>query len=222
MAGNGFSGWPIKNNRSMNEYQTKLEAVNMRMIHKSVKLGVTTAVSEMWKHVESGNMTKAELLQTVDEILFTNIDVTSGVMAWTLIQLAENPTWQERLRDEIRAESEPLQAYVKRSDTLAHRIYLESGRLRPVLWYSLPEVTAEAKRIQGYHIPAGTSVLIDAHVLNRTSPVWGKDGKDYNLDRFEKLQVIGYRYAFWRFGIGSRKCVGQYFGDRLSKRCVST
>jgi gliotoxin/aspirochlorine/mycotoxins biosynthesis cytochrome P450 monooxygenase len=88
--------------------------------------------------------------------------------------------------------------------------------------YSLPEITAEPKVIRGFHVPANTPVLIDAFTLNRKSDVWGPDGEAFRPERFAALGMspTQYRYAFWRFGLGPRKCLGQHFGDMIIKSCV--
>lgn len=78
-------------------------------------------------------------------------------------------------------------------------------------------MTAEEKEILGYRIPANTSVLIDAATLNRSSPCWSPDGDVYRPERFASLSPTEYRYSFWRFGLGPRKCVGQFFADKIVK-----
>jgi cytochrome P450 len=108
-------------------------------------------------------------------------------------------------------------AYIRKTDTLLHYCYLESGRLHPILFYSLPELTADPKIIHGYYIPAKTSVLIDTFTLNRDAPVWGTDGHVFRPDRFGEVLPAQYRYSCWRFGMGPRKCMGLTFADKIIK-----
>lgn len=83
----------------------------------------------------------------MDELLFTNIDVTSTAVASLLLNIAENPRFQETLRQEIvEMKSDPaydVQQYIAKRDALLHYAVLESLRMRPVLCesfslYSLP------------------------------------------------------------------------------------
>ncbi|KAJ3160785.1 hypothetical protein HDU88_007837 [Geranomyces variabilis] len=223
---------PTKANRMMDEYQEKWEALVLDMVARSRNENKSSPISEMYKSVEDGTMELIELLQTADEILYTNIDVTSTALAWGLIHLAQHPKAQAKARREVFAamenpeygatENERIAHYVALSGTYLHNCMLEAMRLVPLLYYSLPEVTAEAKEIGGYAVPANTSVLIDAHTLNRTAPCWAPDGDCYRPERFESLQGLDYRYSLWRFGIGPRKCVGQFFGDKIAKMFLSS
>lgn len=73
----------------------------------------------------------------MDELLFTNIDVTSTAVASLLLNIAENPSFQEALRQEIAKmksdESYNVQQYIAKRDVLLHFAVLESFRMRPVL-----------------------------------------------------------------------------------------
>jgi len=141
-----------------------------------------------------------------------------------------NPPAMARLHKEIDAalsdeslgsnRQDRADTYIRKTDTFLHYCNLESGRLRPVLFYSFPELTAEPKIIHGYYIPPKTSVLVDAYTLNRDAPVWGADGHVFRPDRFSELLLTQYRYSYWRFGLGPRKCLGIHFGDKIIKSAV--
>ncbi|KND04265.1 uncharacterized protein SPPG_00001, partial [Spizellomyces punctatus DAOM BR117] len=218
---------PTAANKRMDRYQELWKAVVLDIISRAQKQNKPCPISEMYKSVESGDMELLELLQTADEILYTNIDVTSTSLTWGLIHLAQNPEAQEKARKELfealnnpqygATEKERTAKYIEKQNTFLHFCVLEATRLVPLLFYSLPEVTAEEKLICGYRIPANTSVLIDANTLNRTAPIWQPDGDSYRPERFASISPTEYRYAFWRFGIGPRKCVGQFFGDKIAK-----
>lgn len=73
----------------------------------------------------------------MDELLFTNIDVTSTVLAFLLINIAANQDFQSSLREEIATkQSQPsyrLNDYVLEKDTLLHYAAMESVRMSPAL-----------------------------------------------------------------------------------------
>jgi gliotoxin/aspirochlorine/mycotoxins biosynthesis cytochrome P450 monooxygenase len=52
--------------------------------------------------VEQGTISEEELIHTLDEMLFTNLDVTMGGISWNLVFLAANPGVQSRLRQEVK------------------------------------------------------------------------------------------------------------------------
>lgn len=93
-------------------------------------------------YVAKLDMNTPQFLETMDELLFTNIDVTSTVIAFLLINIAANQSFQSSLREEIAAkQSQPsynLSDYVLEKDTLLHYAAMESVRMSPALCKSKP------------------------------------------------------------------------------------
>ena len=48
-----------------------------------------------------GELSEEGLLQTLDEILWADLDVISGGKSWTLVYLVGSQSAQSKLRDEI-------------------------------------------------------------------------------------------------------------------------
>jgi cytochrome P450 monooxygenase len=75
------------------------------------------------------------------ELLYTNIDVTSTVTSFLLLNISANQSFQSKLREEIQArQNEPsykLMDYVEKKDTLLHYAVMESLRMSPALCKSL-------------------------------------------------------------------------------------
>ena len=84
----------------------------------------------------SENTDPIQLLQTLDESLFANLDVTTGAISWNFIYLASSPTVQAKLLEEVEKESgsddASWDAYIARSDTYLAACISEASRLRPV------------------------------------------------------------------------------------------
>lgn len=187
-----------------------------------------------------------QFLETMDELLFTNIDVTSTVLAFLLINIAANQSFQSSVREEIAAkQSQPsynLRDYVLEKESLLHYAAMESVRMSPALckWnapevgltrrqcvstnkppgtkgFSLPEKTAAEKVIGGYLIPAQTPVVIDWKRLNTTPAIWGSDGEQFRPERFADISPTAYRYGLLRFGIGRGRCLGKNIADMMLK-----
>lgn len=68
-------------------------------------------------------------------MLFTNIDLTGGILTFMLSHLAKHQDFQQRLYEEIMAQKREneldLRNYVTRQTSLLHYLTLESIRLRP-------------------------------------------------------------------------------------------
>lgn len=139
------------------------------------------------------------LTTAIDEILFANIDVTSSVIAWTLLWIGSDTSIQDALKHEIKQNVAAIQVaernqddvnervfleYIGSSSTLIHACYLETLRISPPAFFSLPEKIPKNMVIEGWKIPKGQPFVIDAWSLNHRSPIWGNDGDVYNPYRF--------------------------------------
>ncbi|KAI1643799.1 putative cytochrome P450 oxidoreductase GliC-like protein [Daldinia loculata] len=183
----------------------------------------------MYEAVEKGTMSREELLQTLDEMMFANIDVTMGGMSWTLVFLATHPTVQKALRSEILAHSsDPAtrNAYLLSSwtttPTLLGASILESARLRPLAAFSTPQACPTPRVLDGYEVPAGTNFVVDSYALNIRDPFWGEDRERFRPQRWLERQKGGrdLRYRYWRFGFGPRTCLGKYVAELVLRSVV--
>lgn len=194
--------------------------------------------AEIYQAVLAGTITEAAWLQSLDEILFTNLDVTSAILAFLLINLSINQAVQSELRAEILqnsrgfnepgTESSPVENYIRRTDTLLEYTCLESGRLCPAVWFTLPEYTGADIDIGGYRIKAGTNCIIDWARLNTESPLWNPEkrhsgepevnGRMFYPQRFQSMSTTTYRWSMLRFGLGGRQCIGKNFASRIMKQ----
>ncbi|KAJ3177568.1 hypothetical protein HDU85_005850 [Gaertneriomyces sp. JEL0708] len=222
---------PVEENRRLDKFKHEWKEFNLQKVDCAKKTNEATPASEMYDKVVEGILTIDQYLETLDEILFTNIDVTSSALGWQILSLAEFPEAQQKVYDEVKAllsnidgrnvESPEFEHYVSRTDTYVHGMMLETARLFPVTGYTLAEVLPNDSVFQGHRIPAGTSVVIDAFAVNTTSPCWGRDGLSYRPERFFNLKSGEYRYALWRYGLGARKCLGQNMADKIIKAMLA-
>ncbi|KMU74828.1 hypothetical protein CISG_00758 [Coccidioides immitis RMSCC 3703] len=169
----------------------------------------------MYQGVEAGELTLDTYMQSLDEILFTNIDVTSAMMGYALISVAKNLEVQESLRSEILTvgkSAAEIAEYTRKEDTILHKTYLEVLRNNPPTY----------KRIGGYLIPAGTAVVLDLQRLNKDSPVWQPDGSEFRPGRWDSISPVAARYSLHGYGMGPRKCLGKNFANIIIKLLLVT
>ena len=179
-------------------------------------------ILDMYADMETGKITQEQLLQTIDEILFANLDVMMNGLSWVLVFLAANISVQADLREEIRANESPelratyLSGPGLSSTTLLTACILESARLRPAAAFSVPQSCPTARNLDGYEVPAGTNFVIDSYALNIRDPFWGKDRDKFQPRRWKKLaNNRDLRYQYWRFGFAPRTCMGKYVADLI-------
>ncbi|KAF2680077.1 cytochrome P450 CYP5293A1 [Lentithecium fluviatile CBS 122367] len=215
-----FSVLPSQSKILMDHFEREWRIFNLKMIRAAQDRGLSCPVAKMHPSVLDGTIKERDFLHTIDEILFANIDVTSSVLAFLLINLARNVPAQADLRAEIFDHTADPEAYIQKTDTLLEYTCMESIRLCPAAWFSLPEYATSDMTVGGYRIPAGTPCIIDWWRLNTQSPVWnssGISGTTFWPRRFQQLGPQEYRWSFLRFGLGSRKCIGKNVSSVIMK-----
>lgn len=197
----------------------------------------------MYAAVENQVISRSQALQTLDEMLFANLDVTMGGLSWNLVFLAENPSAQAQISAELLSQhqewnpnmkhdeaiaSEVSHSYLVSSHTFLHNCILESARLRPLAAFSVPQSAPDTRIIgggskPGYVIPGGTNYIIDTHALNIHNTFWGAEQKEresYRPARFQERKSVELRYNYWRYGFGPRQCLGKHVADLIIKHLL--
>lgn len=118
----------------------------------------------------------------------------------------------DRLRDEVDGvlgQRTPTFADLPRL-TFTRAVVQEAMRLRPPAW-QLTRTLTEDDCIDGYHIPAGTQVMILIAGIHQHPDFW-PDPERFDPDRFAPEQVEQrHRHAWIPFGSGQRMCIGRDF-----------
>ena len=113
--------------------------------------------------------------------------------------------------DELFAAGDPTAESI-RCMTVMRGLIMETLRVHP-LAKMLPRTVSNTFEFAGYHIPAGTQLLIAPSVPHRL-PEFFPDPKRFDIDRYsperrEHLQ----RGAFVPFGLGHHACLGRLFAE---------
>jgi cytochrome P450 len=149
--------------------------------------------------------------QVRDEIvnLFSGRKSVAQAVAWTWHLLALHPDAQTVLHDEVASEiGEELPA-AKHLGRLARTraVLAESLRLYPPIWV-LVRRAGRDHELDGLHIPRGATVLVSQYVLHRDPRYWSDPGS-FHPDRWIPTPAARPRYAYFPFGGGMRRCVGE-------------
>lgn len=230
-----FQYFPSKKMRQVTQFQRQFTELSLKKVELSRESGLESVVEKLYRHVESGKFTLNNWIQTIDEILFANIEVTSTVMAWALVEMGANIEEQSELRSEILKikeqsngedfdkEGGPMQRYIKLTDTYLQYCVWETLRMHPLLWFSFPEVSSETIFIDGVRISPNTPIVVDQYQINYNAPIWNPSdkpkgfGNEFCPSRFENITLRDALYSQVTFGAGSRKCLGRNFAELLIK-----
>jgi cytochrome P450 len=148
-------------------------------------------------------------------------DTTYTLLVWAMAELINHPAEMRKLQDEIRATVIDNGANNVNEDHLDKLHYLravikETLRLHAPLPLLLPRETLEDTELLGYHVPAGTRVMINAWAIGRDMETWER-AEEFVPERFvDGLADYGLRYddfTFVPFGGGRRGCPGVGFAS---------
>lgn len=188
----------------------------------ATRSGSQPPITHFYRAVMNGSIEREELLQTLDEILFANLDVTMGGISWALMFLAADRTFQAELRQEVLNNTSETgdgteRDYFLRDSTLLASSILEASRLKPLAAFTIPQAAPTDRVLGDFLIPAGTNLIVDSYALNTHNSYWGNDSTSYRPARFLERSVSRSRYNFWRFGFGPRVCMGKYVADLMMR-----
>ncbi|KAI0946412.1 hypothetical protein AcW1_009882 [Taiwanofungus camphoratus] len=207
----------LRTSRSLKTFHDHWLAFNHDAYAK-VKGDTNYPITHLWQAMENGTMSEKELLNTVDESLFANVDVSASTVAWSILLTCTHHEHQARLRAEIRENAADVDGYVRRTDTYLHHTLLETLRVRPVAALIPPESATADKVLEGGHVvPAGVKVVTDVVAVNVRDPFWAPDGEAFRPARFEDLGEGDVRKHLFTFGFGPRQCLGKYVADKMVK-----
>jgi cytochrome P450 len=146
-------------------------------------------------------------------LLLAGHETTASTLGWTLHLLDEHPDVLARLRAEVvevLGDRQPGYADLEKLKYTS-MVLQEAMRLYPPVWILTRNAQADDE-IGGYHVPAGSDVLISPYTLHRHPALWS-DPDRFDPDRFDpSVPTNRPRYAYIPFGAGPRFCVGNHLG----------
>lgn len=157
-------------------------------------------------------MSKAQLRDEIITIFLAGHETTALLLTWTWYLLSQSPEVERKFHQELDTVlgGRPPTAADLPNLTYTRMIVEETLRLYPPVW-SFPRDAKGDDVIAGYHIPAGSMVLISPYLVHRHPDIWDDperfDPERFSTERFQRQQ----RNAFIPFGAGPRTCIGNHF-----------
>ncbi|WP_433934903.1 cytochrome P450 [Sorangium cellulosum] len=157
-------------------------------------------------------MTSQQLRDEAVTMFLAGYETTSVGLAWALHLLVEHPDVLRALEaevDEALGDRRPGFADAPRLP-LALAVFQEALRLYPPAYW-IPRTAVEEDEIDGFHVPAGTTVGVMSYVLHRHPDFWARPGH-FDPGRFAPERARErHPLSFVPFGSGQRQCVGKEF-----------
>ncbi|KAM5580967.1 cytokinin hydroxylase-like [Rosa sericea] len=225
----GSRFFPSKYNREIKSLKMEVERLLMEIIQSRkdcVEIGRNNSygndllgmlLNEMQK--KRGNGFSFNLQLIMDEcktFFFAGHETTALLLTWTVMLLASNPSWQEKVRAEVKqvcnGETPSVDHLSKL--TMLNMVINESLRLYPPATV-LPRMAFEDIKLGNLHIPKGLSVWIPVLAIHHSKELWGKDANEFNPERFASKSFTPGRFI--PFAAGPRNCIGQSFAIMEAK-----
>lgn len=211
---------PTKTNRNLSTFKHQWHSFNDAVLRACVSEGRNPPIVQLYQAVRDGYISSENMYQTLDEMLFANLDVTMGAISWNVVFLAIDEVVQDRVRTEIRKKRSSgheteFSEYLLSSSTLLASSILESARLKPLAAFTVPQAAPTSRILSGFSVPPRTNFVIDTYAINIRNKYWGEDAQSYKLGRFLERKTSDTRYNYWRFGFGPRQCVGKHLAELM-------
>ncbi|ESR36373.1 hypothetical protein CICLE_v10028201mg [Citrus x clementina] len=219
---NGYTG-------QMKKTAKELDTLFGRLVHEhrhkrlneSIKEEEKDFIDVMLSVLDDGK-TSAEDADTVIKstclsLILGGNDTTVVTLTWALSLLLNNHHVLKKAQDELSIHV-GNNRQVEESD-IKNLIYLqaivkETLRLYPALPLSAPREAMEDCIIGGFHIPAGTRLIVNLWKMHRDPSIWANPSEfipERFLNENANLEVKGQDFEFLPFGSGRRKCPGISF-----------
>ncbi|VFQ95703.1 unnamed protein product [Cuscuta campestris] len=167
----------------------------------------------------SEKLADSDMIAVLWEMIFRGTDTVAVLIEWILARIVLHPEVQSAVHGEIDGITGGGAAAVTESD-VSKMVYLpavikEVLRLHPpgplLSWARLAITDTE---IGGYHVPAGTTAMVNMWAISRDPEVW-EDPLEFRPERFlgggtpMDFSVMGSDMRLAPFGSGRRTCPGK-------------
>ncbi|KAH7881865.1 cytochrome P450 [Phlebopus sp. FC_14] len=177
-------------------------------------------------------LSSEEIMAQMKVLMLAGYETTSVSLTWALIELAQNPDIQTKLRDELLAfGADPSYDQLSNSLPYLDAVVHECLRVHPpvteftrmaaeddVIPLSEPVRTKSGQIVDNITVARDTLITINFSCINRSAAIWGTDAKVFRPERWlneegipKKVQEVqGHRHLL-TFADGPRTCLGKGF-----------
>ena len=161
---------------------------------------------------DGSRMTDEQLRDECVTIFLAGHETTANELAWTFYALSQNPGVEGALHrelDEVLGERLPSIGDLK-ALPFAEAVFTESMRLYPPAW-AVARRNKVPYEIDGVTLPPMTGLITSPYVVHR-DPRWYPSPLEFKPERWtEAFKASLPAFAYFPFGGGARKCIGEGF-----------
>lgn len=211
---------PVPGTLRMRRARARLDATIYRMIDARRAGGgdrgdlLSMLLAARDEEGDGGGMTDRQLRDEVLTIFLAGHETTANALAWSWHLLALNPDAEARLHAEVDAAVGDRLPTAEDAARLPYTraVLAESMRMYPPAW-AIGREPREELELGGYRIRAGKGVVVLLSPwVTHHDPRWFPDPLRFDPGRWTpEAEAALPRYAYFPFGGGPRKCIGEGF-----------
>ncbi|NOT48853.1 MAG: cytochrome P450, partial [Acidobacteria bacterium] len=162
---------------------------------------------------DGATMTDEQVRDEALTLFLAGHETTANALTWTWYLLSQNTDKEAELHqelDKLLAGRTPTFDDVPRLK-YTEAVLAESMRLYPPAW-AIGRLALEEHQIGGYHLPAGSLVLMSPYVTHRDPRHW-TEAEKFAPERWldHGVKEASQKYTYFPFGGGIRRCIGESF-----------
>src|SRR5580658_5801775 len=171
-------------------------------------------------HEDGALLSTQDIVDHMSFLMMAAHDTLTSSLTSFVGELAANPQWQDRLRNEVTAlgvaAGEPTTFDNLEAMPLSEMAFKEALRVKPPV-PSMPRRAVRDFSFKGYANPAGALVGINPLFTHHMPDIW-PDPERFDPLRFtDEAQRNRHRFAWVPFGGGAHMCLGLHFAYMQAK-----
>ncbi|KAK9189660.1 hypothetical protein WN943_018259 [Citrus x changshan-huyou] len=161
-------------------------------------------------------------------IIVAAADTSVVTLTWAIALLLNNRDVLKKAQDELDIQvgtERPVNESDTRNLVYLQAIIKETMRLYPAAPLLLPHESIEECVVNGYHVPAGTQLFVNAWKIQRDPCVWEEPCQfqpERFLTRHKDIDVGGQDFELIPFGSGRRMCPAVSFGLQVMQLMLAS
>ncbi|MFC0238959.1 cytochrome P450 [Rhodopseudomonas telluris] len=171
-------------------------------------------------HEDGALLSTQDIIDHMSFLMMAAHDTLTSSLTSFVAALADNPQWQQKLREEIAGlglkPGEAISFQQLDALPLTEMAFKEAMRLRPPV-PSLPRRATREFTFRGYTIPTGTMVAVNPLFTHHMPEIWPEPNRFDPLRFTDEAQRGRHRFAWIPFGGGAHMCLGLHFAYMQAK-----
>jgi cytochrome P450 len=171
-------------------------------------------------HEDGALLSAQDIVDHMSFLMMAAHDTLTSSLTSFVGELAANPQWQQKLRDEVKglglAADAPTTFDNLEAMRLTEMAFKETLRLKPPV-PSMPRRSIKDFTFKGYAIPAGAMVGINPLFTHHMPDIWPEPEKFDPMRFTDEAQRNRHRFAWVPYGGGAHMCLGLHFAYMQAK-----